>query len=30
MRLPRSLVDPIALKPFVTGDDGVTVDTAGT
>ena len=25
MRLPRSLVDPAALKPFVTGDDGVAV-----
>ena len=25
MRLPRSLVDPVALKPFVTGDDGVAV-----
>jgi hypothetical protein len=29
LRLPRSLVDPAALKPFVTGDDCMAVRRAG-
>jgi hypothetical protein len=29
LRLPRSLVDPAALKPFITSDDGMAVRRAG-